>query len=40
MTLVALAEGAVEAGQVLAARGGLDPEAELSEFDLDKLACL
>jgi len=30
----------VEAGQALAARGGLDPEAELADFDLDKLAWL
>jgi hypothetical protein len=28
----------VEAGQLLAARGGLDPEAELADFDLDKVA--
>jgi hypothetical protein len=36
---VALADGVVEAGQLLAARGGLDPEAELADFDLDKLAA-
>ena len=37
---VALADGVVEAGQLLGTRGGLDPEAELADFDLDKLACL
>jgi hypothetical protein len=30
---VALADGVVEAGQALAARGGLDPEAELADLD-------
>jgi hypothetical protein len=30
---VALAEGVVEAGQLFAARGGLDPEAELANLD-------
>jgi len=30
---VALADGVVEAGQLLAARGGLDPEAELADLD-------
>src|ERR1019366_6811987 len=30
---VALADGVVEAGQALAARGGLDPEAELAGLD-------
>jgi hypothetical protein len=30
----------VEAGQLLGARGGLDPEADLADFDWDKLACL
>jgi hypothetical protein len=30
----------VEAGQLLGARGGLDPEVEVADFDLDKLACL
>jgi hypothetical protein len=30
---VALADGAVEAGQALAARGGLDPEAELANLN-------
>jgi hypothetical protein len=30
---VALADGVVEAGQLLAARGGLDPEAELANSD-------
>jgi hypothetical protein len=30
----------VEAGQLLAAHGGHDPEAELADFDWDKLACL
>ena len=30
---VALADGVVEAGQRLAARGGLDPEAELADLD-------
>jgi len=30
----------VEAGQLLGARGDLDPEAELADFDWDKLACL
>jgi hypothetical protein len=38
--IVALADGVVEAGQLLGARGGLDPEAELADFDLDKVACL
>jgi hypothetical protein len=37
---VALADGVVEAGQLHVARGGYDPEAELADFDLDKLACL
>jgi hypothetical protein len=37
---VALADGVVEAGQLLGARGGHDPEAELADFNLDKLACL
>jgi hypothetical protein len=37
---VALADGVVEAGQLLAVRGGHDPAAELADFDLDKLACL
>ena len=37
---VALADGVVEAGQLLGARGGLDPEAELADFNWDKLACL
>ena len=37
---VALTDGMLEAGQLLAAHGGLDPEAELADFDLDKLACL
>jgi hypothetical protein len=37
---VALADGMVEAGQLLGARGGHDPEAELADFDWDKLACL
>src|ERR1035437_7524350 len=37
---VALADGVVEAGQLLAAHGGHDPEAELADFDWDKLACL
>jgi len=37
---VALADGVVEAGQLLGARDGLDPEAELADLDLDKLACL
>jgi hypothetical protein len=36
---VALADGVVEAGQLLGARGGIDPEAELADFNLDKLAC-
>ena len=30
---VALADGVVEAGQAFAARGGLDPEAELADLD-------
>ena len=30
---VALADGVVEAGQLFAARGGLDPEAELADLD-------
>jgi len=30
---VAFADGVVEAGQALAARGGLDPEAELADLD-------
>ena len=30
---VALADGVVEAGQALAARGGLDPEAEMANLD-------
>jgi hypothetical protein len=30
---VALADGVVEAGQVPAARGGLDPKAELANLD-------
>jgi hypothetical protein len=30
---VALADGVVEAGQLFAARGGLDPEAELANLD-------
>ena len=30
---VALANGVVEAGQLFAARGGLDPEAELADLD-------
>ena len=30
---VALADGVVEAGQALAAHGGLDPEAELADLD-------
>ena len=30
---VALADGVVEAGQALAARGDLDPEAELADLD-------
>jgi hypothetical protein len=37
---VALADGVVEAGQLLGARGGLDPEVELADLNLDKLACL
>jgi hypothetical protein len=37
---VALAEGVVEAGQLFAARDGLDPEAELADLNLDKFACL
>ena len=36
---VALADGVVEAGQLLAAHGGHDQEAELADFDWDKLAC-
>jgi hypothetical protein len=36
----AFANGVVEARQRLATRGGLDPEADLADFDLDKLACL
>ena len=36
----ALADVVVEAGQLLAARGGHDPETELGDFDWDKLACL
>jgi hypothetical protein len=28
----------VEAGQLLGARGGLDPEAEQADFNLDKAA--
>src|ERR1019366_2589676 len=30
---VALADGVVEAGQALAARGGFDPQAELADLD-------
>jgi FKBP-type peptidyl-prolyl cis-trans isomerase (trigger factor) len=30
---VAFADGVVEAGQAFAARGGLDPEAELADLD-------
>jgi hypothetical protein len=30
---VALADGVVEAGQLLSARGGLDPETELADLD-------
>ena len=30
---VALADGVVEAGQAFAARGGLDPDAELADLD-------
>jgi hypothetical protein len=37
---VALADGVVEVGQLHAAHGGLEPEAELADLDLDKLACL
>jgi hypothetical protein len=37
---LAHADGVVEAGQLLAAHGGLDPQAELADLDLDKLACL
>jgi hypothetical protein len=37
---VALADGVVEAGQLFGARGGRDPEAELADFDWDRLACL
>jgi hypothetical protein len=29
---VALSDGVVEAGQLFAARGGLDPKAELTDF--------
>ena len=35
---VALADGVVEAARLLAARGGPDPQPELADFDLDKLA--
>ena len=37
---VALADGVVEAGQLLGARNGLEPEAELADFDWDKLGWL
>ena len=37
---VALTDCVVEAGQALAARGGHDPEAEVADFNLDKVTSL